>query len=297
MIGGPNDVLVKSQINRAVVPARDNAQTSPLLVPSAPVRQPPLPAPAPAAVEAPAKIAARAPVADSAVGACPARAARTGGARADSGGRSVGSARRAAVDPKGARSRRSACAGSCPGVGSYSSQTDRARTGAPDFLAAAAAQMAETARPAPASPPPARQGEPRPAQPRPTQPRATMPPPIIPANAAASRATPVRASGNKPREKSGQSLSHVGFTRDPRRRGVLRNRSLRSRNRSRPIAVSKAEPVPATVKTEPPAGPTVSTVPRANSALAQTGPAPKTPTPGARVQPDSKIRRGPAVLG
>src|SRR5882757_7421426 len=59
MIGGPNDVLVESQINRAVTPARENAQTSPLLVPSAPVRQAPLPAPA--AVEAPAKIAAKAP--------------------------------------------------------------------------------------------------------------------------------------------------------------------------------------------------------------------------------------------
>ncbi|MFZ0601902.1 MAG: hypothetical protein WAN05_11190, partial [Roseiarcus sp.] len=30
MIGGPNDVLVESQINRAAIPARENSQTSPL---------------------------------------------------------------------------------------------------------------------------------------------------------------------------------------------------------------------------------------------------------------------------
>src|SRR5271154_488313 len=39
MIGGPNDVLVESQINRAVVPARESNQASPLLVPSTPARR------------------------------------------------------------------------------------------------------------------------------------------------------------------------------------------------------------------------------------------------------------------
>ena len=39
MIGGPNDVLVESQINRAVVPARESTQASPLLVPATPVRR------------------------------------------------------------------------------------------------------------------------------------------------------------------------------------------------------------------------------------------------------------------
>ena len=58
MIGGPNDVLVESQINRAAVPARESTQASPLLVPSTPVRQAPLPASA--AAEAPAKVAAKA---------------------------------------------------------------------------------------------------------------------------------------------------------------------------------------------------------------------------------------------
>src|ERR1700761_529749 len=57
MIGGPNDVLVESQINRAAVPARESPQASPLLVPSTPVRQAPLPAPA----EAPSKVAGKAP--------------------------------------------------------------------------------------------------------------------------------------------------------------------------------------------------------------------------------------------
>src|SRR6202042_3700551 len=39
MIGGPNDVLVESQINRAVIPARETNQASPLLVPSTPTRR------------------------------------------------------------------------------------------------------------------------------------------------------------------------------------------------------------------------------------------------------------------
>ena len=43
MIGGPNDVLVKSQINRAAVPTRETTQASPLLVPSAPATAGPAP--------------------------------------------------------------------------------------------------------------------------------------------------------------------------------------------------------------------------------------------------------------
>ncbi len=60
MIGGPNDVLVELQINRAAVPARETTQASPLLVPSTPVRQAAA-APASAVAEAPAKVAAKAP--------------------------------------------------------------------------------------------------------------------------------------------------------------------------------------------------------------------------------------------
>src|SRR5260370_23877671 len=61
MIGGPNDVLVESQINRAVVPARESNQASPLLVPSTPVRRTEvaaLPA-SPAVAEPPPKVAAK----------------------------------------------------------------------------------------------------------------------------------------------------------------------------------------------------------------------------------------------
>src|ERR1700677_304739 len=63
MIGGPNDVLVESQINRAVVPARESNQVSPLLVPSTPARRTeaaPLPA-SPAVAEPPPKVAAKVP--------------------------------------------------------------------------------------------------------------------------------------------------------------------------------------------------------------------------------------------
>jgi hypothetical protein len=61
MIGGPNDVLVESQINRAAAPARESNQVSPLLVPSTPVRRTEAVVVAgSAAVEAPAKAAAKA---------------------------------------------------------------------------------------------------------------------------------------------------------------------------------------------------------------------------------------------
>ena len=61
MIGGPNDVLVESQINRAVATARESNQASPLLAPSAPVRRTEAPLAASAPAEAPAKVAAKAP--------------------------------------------------------------------------------------------------------------------------------------------------------------------------------------------------------------------------------------------
>ena len=60
MIGGPNDVLLESQINRAAVPARETSQASPLLMPSAPARRTEVaPVPAPAAAEAQPKVAAK----------------------------------------------------------------------------------------------------------------------------------------------------------------------------------------------------------------------------------------------
>src|SRR5271156_1475530 len=61
MIGGPNDVLVESQINRALTPARENNQASPLLAPGASGRRTDTPlAAAPVVAEAPppSKVAA-----------------------------------------------------------------------------------------------------------------------------------------------------------------------------------------------------------------------------------------------
>ena len=61
MIGGPNDVLVELQINRALTPARENNQASPLLAPSASGRRTDMPlAAAPVVAEAPlpSKVAA-----------------------------------------------------------------------------------------------------------------------------------------------------------------------------------------------------------------------------------------------
>ena len=54
MIGGPNDVLVESQINRVLTPARENNQASPLLAPGASGRRTETPlAAAPVVAEAP----------------------------------------------------------------------------------------------------------------------------------------------------------------------------------------------------------------------------------------------------
>ena len=60
MIGGPNDVLVELQINRALTPARENNQASPLLAPGASGRRTETPlAAAPVVAEAPpSKVAA-----------------------------------------------------------------------------------------------------------------------------------------------------------------------------------------------------------------------------------------------
>ena len=287
MIGGPNDVLVKSQINRAVTPARENAQTSPLLVPSSPVRQAPLPAPAPAPVEAPAKTAAKVPVPTPPSAPVPAAPPAPAAPAPIPAAAPPGPPAAPPSMPK------APAPAEAPAPGPVQAPThtlprpiepERAR---PTSSPPAAAQMAETARPAPASPLPARQGEPRPAQPRPTQPpRATMPPPILP-HAAASRAAPIRATETSPaRSPANPPAPPASLAPMPARRPEKPEPAVTKPEPA--IATSKAEPVPATVKTEPPAGPTVSTVPRANSALAQTGPAPKTPPLAAGSNPTQK---------
>ena len=158
MIGGPNDVLVELQINRAVATARESNQASPLLAPSAPVRRTEAPLAASAPAEAPAKVVAKAPASPPpgaadrsdrrrAASAGPGAADRSDRRRAASAGpgcaarparRRAASARpgcadrpargaadsRGAADPEGSRSRPGVRARSC-------AQTDRVRTGAP----------------------------------------------------------------------------------------------------------------------------------------------------------------------
>ena len=178
MIGGPNDVLVESQINRAVVPARESNQASPLLVPSTPVRRTEaaaLPA-SPAVAEPPPKVAAK-------VLASPPAPAPAPAAPACARGRPW--RRRLPKSPAPAQP-------TAPVPDQPPRRSCPARPGR-QLRAAGAPQAAEPARPAPANSPPPRQADPRPAQPR-----ATMPPPIIPANASPNRGAPVRATETAP---------------------------------------------------------------------------------------------------
>jgi flagellar protein FliO/FliZ len=242
MIGGPNDLLVESQINRVAVPARENTQASPLLVPSAPVRQVPLPAPALAEAPAPA---AKIPVSPPQPAAAP-------------------------VVPKApAPAHPSAPAPVQTSVPAFAQASPPAATSAPAPKPIAPeqprpaappppTQAAEPVRPTPASSPPPRQTEPRPLRP-------AMPPPIVPANAAANRATAFRApeqtaprgAGNPP-APSPASLATPSRSEKPE-----------------PAAV-KGEPGAGAAKTEPVTGPTV-TVPAASATLVQARPAPKAP--------------------
>jgi flagellar protein FliO/FliZ len=240
MIGGPNDVLVESQINRAVAPARDSNQVSPLLVPSAPARRTEAaPLAAPAAAEAPAKVAAKAPAAP---------AAPTAPTAAPPIPKATAPAQPTAPV--------SAQAAASPAPAPKPIPPEPARS------AAAPPQTAEPTRPAPASPPP------RQPEPRPVQPRATMPPPIIPANASPDRGAAVRATERAPARGPGNPPAPPPVAPAPARRPETPESA---------VAASKAEPPPvATVKTEAPAGPTV-TVAAASAASVQARPAPKTP--------------------
>jgi hypothetical protein len=239
MIGGPNDVLVESQINRAAVPARESNQASPLLVPSTPVRQAPLPASA--AAEAPAKVAAKAQVSApaptsagsiTAAPAAPTVAAPTPAPAAPAPPAVTPPVLKAPVQP--------------PSPAPIPAQVPVPEPARPAVSAApAATQAAEPTRPAAASSPP------RQAEPRPAQPRAAMPPPIIPANASPNRGAPVR--GTEPAIMKGP-----GAPPQPRR----------PERAEAAVGGSKAE-----VRTEPPA-PATGTP---SVALAQARPAPRTP--------------------
>jgi flagellar protein FliO/FliZ len=256
MIGGPNDVLVESQINRAAVPARESTQASPLLVPSTPVRQAPLPAPAAvaAAVEAPAKVAAKAqasapaptPVAPiTAAPAAPTVAMPTPAPAPPTPPAVTPPVLKAPAQP--------------PAPAPVPAQAPAPEPARPAVSAApAATQAAEVARPAPASSPP------RQAEPRPAPARATMPPPIIPANASPNRGAPVRATETAIMKGPGASPVAPPQPRRPERAEAA-------------VVSSKAEPNVTTVRTEPLAAPTGTTAPPASAALAQARPAPRTP--------------------
>jgi flagellar protein FliO/FliZ len=251
MIGGPNDVLVESQINRAVVPSRESNQASPLLAPSTPVRRTEaaaLPA-SPAVAEPPPKVAAKVvppppPPSPAPVPAAPA---------APTVAPPIAKAP-APVQPPAPVSDQPAVPNPPPAP-----EPARSASAPP-----AATQAAEPARPAPASPPP-RQADP----PRPAQPRAAMPPPIIPANASPNRGAPVRATETAPARGLGNPPGQSPAAPAP----------LRRPEKAEPaVAGSKAESIAPMAKTEAPAAPTVTTVPPASAALAQARPAPKTVT-------------------
>jgi len=244
MIGGPNDVLVESQINRAVVPARESTQASPLLVPATPVRRTEAVAiPGSPAAEPLAKAPAKAPVSAPAVPvAGPTVTPPIPKAPAPPQPIPPASAQPPAPVPVPA---------SAPEPAGHASAGPAATT-----------QASDSALAAPASPL-SRQAEPRPAQPR-----ATMPPPIIPANGSPNRGTLVRATETAPARGPGNSL--------PAPPPAALAPARRPEKAEAEAANLKAEPTAATAKMEPRAAPAGTIVPSASVASAQGRPAAKT---------------------
>ena len=185
MIGGPNDVLLESQINRAAAPARENSQASPLLMPSTPVRRTEVAAAAaPTAAEAPAKVAARAPASP------PAPAPAQSPAPA------------AASPPQPRRRRRRPGVRARPrpiAAPATRAQTDRARAGAPRVRPAAGVASGRAL--------PTSAGELAAAK----------------SGGAASRAAAPgsAACGNAPADRAVQRLGEPGERRPPEREGSL----------------------------------------------------------------------------
>jgi flagellar protein FliO/FliZ len=158
MIGGPNDVLIEPQINRAMTPARENNQPSPLLAPAPPARRTESAVLAqPVVAEAPPTKAPAPPAAASTPAAAPASATP----RAPAAGQAIAAA---------------------PVAKPIEANQGRPASAPP------AAQSAEPARPTPVSPPP----------PRPASPRPAMPPPIVPASGSTSRAPVARPPEKDP---------------------------------------------------------------------------------------------------
>ena len=192
MIGGPNDVLVESQINRAMTPARENNQASPLLAPSASGAPNRDAAGRCAGRRRSAAVEGRRPGRRA-----PAPRQRRSGARL--GSRSASAARPpppaapkpATPAPASAAARRPRPPGAGP-LGAVPNRSNLSRRRARLRAPPPAAQSAEPARPEPASLPP----------PRPAPARPAMPPPIVPASGSANRATVTRLTEKVPPRSS-----------------------------------------------------------------------------------------------
>ena len=182
MIGGPNDVLVESQINRALTQARDNNQASPLLAPGASARRTETPlAAAPVVAEAPpSKVAAPA-----AAPAAPAPAAPKAPPSAPAvAPKAPAPPPPAAAPPALAPKAPAPVLAPSPPTKPIEPQAAPPPASAP----ARAAQSPEPVPPEPSSSPP----------PRPAPARPAMPPPIVPASGPVNRATVTRLTEKVP---------------------------------------------------------------------------------------------------
>ena len=248
MIGGPNDVLLESQINRALTPARENNQASPLLAPSASGRRTDAPlAAAPVVAEAPlpskvaAPAAAPAPAAPKAPAPVSAPAAPKAPAAAPAAPKPAAPAPATATVPAPA---------AAPAPAAKPIEPEPAAR--PASVSLPAAQSPEPVRPEPASSPP----------PRPASARPTMPPPIVPASGSANRASMSRLTEKVP----------------PRQSPIPGNPPAASAAAPSPARPEKEEPGAAAVAAEPRARPPAATVAAASPASAPARPAAKTPS-------------------
>jgi hypothetical protein len=251
MIGGPNDVLVESQINRALTPARDNNQASPLLAPGASGRRTDAPlAAAPVVAEAPLPSKVAAPAA------APAPAAPKAPAPVSTPAAPAPKAPAPAPVPAAPKPPAPATAtvpapAAAPAPAAKPIEPEPAAR--PVSVSPPAAQSPEPVRPEPASSPP---------PPRPAPARPTMPPPIVPASGSAGRASMTRLT-----EKVA-----------PRPSPISGNPPAASAAAPSPARPEKEEPGAAAMAAEPPARPAAGTVAAASPASYPARPAAKTPS-------------------
>ena len=246
MIGGPNDVLVELQINRALTQARDNNQASPLLAPGASARRTETPlAAAPVVAEAPpSKVAAPA-----AAPAAPAPAAPKAPPSAPAvAPKAPAPPPPAAAPPALAPKAPAPVLAPSPPTKPIEPQAAPPPASAP----ARAAQSPEPVPPEPSSSPP----------PRPAPARPAMPPPIVPASGPANRATVTRLTEKVP----------------PRPSPVTGDALAPSAPAPAPPQPGKAEPAAAGAVKDPRARPPAATIAAATvPASAPARPAVKTP--------------------